>query len=305
MPVSIHGLDIVLRFVVTIVISIVVAAAVGACSPLGFVNGLTPTDTYIAAANLEYGSGPREKLDVYLPRPPADTQAPRDGYPVVVFFYGGTWISGERRDYRFVGEALAAQGIVAIVADYRLYPQVRYPDFLTDCARAVAWAWREAPRYGGDVKRLYVMGYSSGAYNAAMLALDARWLTAAGLAPSALAGWIGLAGPYDFLPMTNVGAQPVFNHPDYPAGSQPIAYASKAAPRTFLGVPASDTVVNPERNTKQLADKLRAAGVPVTLRIYSRASHFTLIGAFARPLRTLEPVLGDVVAFVRGDSAAQ
>jgi acetyl esterase/lipase len=117
-----------------------------------------------------------------------------------------------------------------------------------------------------------------------------------------LAGWIGLAGPYDFLPITSVQAQPVFNHPDYPADSQPIDFASKAVPRTFLGVGATDEVVNPERNTKQLAEKLRAAGVPVTLRIYPKANHSTLIGAFARPLRGLEPVLADVVSFVRGDT---
>jgi acetyl esterase/lipase len=296
---------IVFRSALTIAACIALALAPSACSILGIVNALTPTHTYHATGDLTYGPDPREKLDVYQPRATTEAPTPRGGYPLVVFFYGGTWISGERRDYRFIGEALASQGIVAIVADYRLYPQVRYPDFLTDCARAVAWARREAPRYGGDATRLFVMGYSSGAYNAAMLALDARWLAAAGLAPSALAGWIGLAGPYDFLPMTNVGAQPVFNHPNYPAGSQPIDYASKAAPRTFLGAPATDNVVNPERNTRQLADKLRAAGVSVTLRIYPGASHFTLIGAFARPLRSLEPVLADVVRFVRGDTAAQ
>ena len=284
---------------------VVLVAAIGACSPLGIVNGLTPTNTYIETANLEYGADPRQQLDVYQPQRPADTRAPPDGYPVVVFFYGGSWTSGERRNYKFVGEALASHGIVAIVADYRVYPQVRYPDFLTDCARAVAWAQREAPRYDGDVRRLYVMGHSSGAYNAAMLALDARWLTSAGLAPSALAGWIGLAGPYDFLPMTNKKAQPVFNHPDYPAGSQPIDYASKAAPRTFLGAAATDATVNPERNTKQLAEKLRAADVPVTLRIYPKPNHLTLIGAFARPLRRLAPVLEDVVAFVQDERAAR
>ena len=146
------------------------------------------------------------------------------------------------------------------------------------------------------------MGHSSGAYNAAMLALDARWLTAAGVAPSALAGWIGLAGPYDFFPMTNVEAQPVFFHPNYPPGSQPMEYASKAAPRTFLGAAESDTVVNPERNTRQLAQKLGAAGVPVVLKIYPNAGHATLIGAFSRPLRNVAPVLDDVVAFVRNDA---
>lgn len=294
-----------LRVFLIVTVLIALAASVIACSPLVLVNGLTPTDTYIAATNRQYGDDPRQTLDVYQPRSSSRTQATSDGYPVVVFFHGGTWTSGTRGDYKFIGEALASNGILTIVADYRLYPQVRYPDFLTDCARAVAWAQRAAPGYGGNVKRLYVMGHSSGAYNAAMLALDARWLTAAGIAPSELAGWIGLAGPYDFLPMTNVDAQPVFNHPDYPAGSQPIDHVSKAAPRAFLGAAATDTVVNPERNTQQLAEKLRAAGVPITLRIYPRPNHFTLIGAFAWPLRSLAPVIEDVVAFVRGGDTAR
>ena len=277
---------------------VVCVAALAACSPLGIVNGLTPTDTYVASPGIAYGPGPRETLDVYQPRASAGP------YPVVVFFYGGSWNDGERADYRFVGEALASHGIVTMVADYRLYPQVRYPDFLTDGARALAWARREAPRYGGDPKRLFVMGHSSGAYNAAMLALDPRWLAAEGLAPSVLAGWVGLAGPYDFLPIENKKAQPVFNHPDYPAGSQPISYASRAAPRTFLGAGTTDDVVNPQRNTQQMAEKLRAAGVPVVVKLYPRAGHASLIGAFARPLRGLEPVLDDVVAFLHGDAAA-
>lgn len=283
---------------------IVVAATVCACSALDVVNALVPTGAYTASANLEFGTDPRQKLDVFQPRLPADKPVARDGYPVVVFFHGGTWVRGERSDYKFIGEALASHGILTIIASYRLYPQIRYPDFLTDCAQAVAWAQREAARYGGNSRRLYVMGHSSGAYNAAMLALDTRWLAAAGIAPKALAGWIGLAGPYDFLPVTDVDAQPVFNHPDYPADSQPIDFVSKSAPRTFLGAAATDELVNPERNTKQLAEKLRVAGVPVTLRIYDKASHYTLIGAFARPLRGLEPVLSDVVEFVQGDPLA-
>ena len=157
------------------------AVALAACSPLAIVNRLTPSDTYTVTTDLAYGPEARDRLDLYRPRESADRPAPRGGYPVVVFFYGGSWNSGERVDYRFVGEALASHGIVTVVADYRLYPQVRYPDFLADCAQAVAWAKREAPRYGGDASRLFVMGHSSGGYNAAMLALDPRWLTAAGV----------------------------------------------------------------------------------------------------------------------------
>jgi acetyl esterase/lipase len=284
------------------IVVLIVWGALSACSSLGAVNALTPSGTYAVQENIAYGPAARNRLDVYEPRAGDSGLPPANGYPVVVFFYGGTWTSGSRADYRFIGEALASRGIVTIIADYRLYPEVRYPDFLRDCALAVAWARREVARYDGDARRLYIMGHSSGAYNAAMLALDPRWLTAAGVAPSALAGWIGLAGPFDFFPMTNVEAQPVFFHPNYPPGSQPMEYASKAAPRTFLGAAESDTVVNPERNTRQLAQKLGAAGVPVLLKIYPNAGHATLIGAFSRPLRNVAPVLDDVVAFVRDDA---
>ena len=293
--------------VLGIALLVALAVALAACSPLAIVDKLTPSDTYTAETGIAYGPGARDRLDVYRPLPSASTSASTQpgpgGYPVVVFFYGGSWNTGERGDYRFVGEALAARGIVTVVADYRLYPEVRYPDFLRDSARAVAWARREVGRYGGDASRLFVMGHSSGGYNAAMVALDPRWLADAGMDPSALAGWIGLAGPYDFLPIKNAKAQPVFNHPDYPANSQPIDYVSARSPPAFLGAAADDDVVNPERNSRQMANKLRVASVPVTLRIYDRASHYTLIGAFARPLRGLAPVLHDVAAFVRGEAA--
>ena len=191
-----------------------------------------------------------------------------------------------------------ACGVVALVADYRLYPAVRYPDFLRDCATALAWSLAQAGSLGGDPKRVYVMGHSAGAYNAAMLALDPRWLAATGHTPRELAGFIGLAGPYDFLPITNVDAQPVFFHPNYPADSQPIAYTSGTAPRSFLGAAQTDSLVNPQRNTVALAARLQAAGTPTTVKLYERVNHLTLIGVFALPLRWLAPVLDDVAAFV-------
>jgi acetyl esterase/lipase len=217
---------------------------------------------------------------------------------VVVFFYGGSWNSGDRSQYPFVGAALAARGVMTLVADYRLYPEVRYPDFLSDSALALAYSLEHAAQLGGDPKRVFVMGHSAGGYNAAMLALDARWLKAAGHSPAELAGWIGLAGPYDFYPITNEDAKPVFFHPNYPENSQPIAFISAASPRTFLAAAVDDKLVNPQRNTRQMAEKLQAAGVSVTLKTYPRASHTTLIGAFAWPLRWIAPVLDDVQAFI-------
>lgn len=264
------------------------------CSATGVLNAVASSSSYTLNADIAYGTQPRQKLDIYTPT----AAPPASGWPVVVFFYGGSWNTGSRAQYQFVAEALAARGVLTLVADYRLYPEVRYPDFLSDSAQALAYGFDHAAQLGGNPKKVFVMGHSAGGYNAAMLALDARWLKGVGHAPSELAGWIGLAGPYDFYPITNPDAKPVFFHPNYPANSQPIDFASANAPRSFLAAAADDKLVNPQRNTQQLADKLKAAGVPVTLKLYPRASHTTLIGAFAWPLRWIAPVLDDMQAFI-------
>ncbi|RYF80384.1 MAG: alpha/beta hydrolase, partial [Comamonadaceae bacterium] len=206
-------------------------ALLAGCSGAGTLNALSGRTGYNLQADVPYGELDRQKLDIYTPT----TAAPAGGWPLVVFFYGGTWNSGERVDYRFVGAALAAQGVLTLVADYRLYPQVRYPDFVADSAKAVAYGLDQAKRLGANPLRVFVMGHSAGGYNAAMLALDARWLQAQGHRPQELAGWIGLAGPYDLFPTENPDVQPVFFHPNYPPGSQPIAYAPADAPPTFVG----------------------------------------------------------------------
>ncbi len=274
-----------------------ITAAV-ACSPIRALNALVPSDSH-ELTSAAYGAGDRRQLDVYTPRATSARVRPAEGWPLVVFFYGGSWNRGEREEYRFVGEALAARGIITVVPDYRLYPEVRYPDFLKDSAAAVAWALREAARLGADPKRGFVMGHSAGGYNAAMMALDPRWLGAEGAKPAQLAGWIGLAGAYDFLPIENPEVKPVFLHPASPPESQPIRYVSRTAPPTFLAAAPEDDLINPERNTRQMAGKLQQAGVPVTLKFYPRTNHVTLIGAFAGPLRFLAPALEDVVEFVQ------
>jgi acetyl esterase/lipase len=291
-----NALHIAKQFTLWVVVPLAVLATLAACAPTATLNALTARDTHALTEDVAYGPQPRQRLDVYRPT----RAAPAGGWPVVVFIYGGSWNRGERADYRFVGEALASRGVLALVVDYRLYPQVRYPDFLGDCAQALAFGLRDAARMGGNPKRVFVMGHSAGAYNAAMLALDPRWLAATGHSPGELAGWIGLAGPYDFLPIKNPDAQPVFFHPEYPVGSQPIAYARRDAPPTFLGAASVDELVNPQRNSVGLAGRLREAGAPVTLKLYERVNHMTIAAAFARPLRWLAPVLDDVMAFVNG-----
>jgi acetyl esterase/lipase len=269
-------------------------ALLAACAPTATLNALASRGSHQVTEGVAYGPLPRNKLDIYRPT----ASAPAGGWPVVVFFYGGSWNRGERADYKFVGDALAARGVMALLADYRLYPEVRYPEFLTDSAQALAYGLNEASRLGGNPKRVFVMGHSAGAYNAAMLALDSRWLRAAGHSPDELAGWIGLAGPYDFLPMTNPDTRPVFFHPNYPAGTQPLDYAAITSPRAFLGAALQDTLINPQRNTVGLATRLKTLGAPVTLKMYERVNHMTLAAAMAWPLQWLAPVMDDIAGFI-------
>ena len=282
-------------------------ALLTACSVLDVLNATVPVDTYRSFANVPYGDQPRQKLDVYLPSQPlADKALTAGGAPLVVFFYGGSWTNGNRADYRFVGEALAAQGIAVVVADYRLSPEFRYPVFLQDSALAMRWAFDNAQKYGADPTRIFVMGHSAGAYNAAMLALDKRWLTAVGLSPARLAGWIGLAGPYDFLPIGDRKTQVAFEWPNTPPDSQALFHASSAtassAPALLLA-PVNDSLANTQRSTVGMTQRLKNSGVRVESELYDTVSHITIVATMASVFKSRAPVLERVTAFVQSNQA--
>ena len=268
------------------------ASALSGCSAISTLNALQSGGGVTAATDVAYRPGERGMLDVYKPAAAANA-------PVVVFFYGGGWDSGRRQDYRFVGRALARRGFVTVVPDYRVYPEVRWPAFVQDSAEAVRWAKDHAAEYGGDPRRMVLMGHSAGAYNAVELALDKRWLSAVGLDPQRdLKGVVGLAGPYDFLPLRSDELRTIFGPEEGRPATQPINYVDGKNPPLFLSVDLGDKVVDPG-NTTRLADKVRAAGGAVQVREYKGLSHALLVAAIATPLRFLAPVLSDATAFIR------
>ena len=268
-------------------------ALLAGCSSVDLLNAVTPKGGAEITRGVAYMPGPRGGLDIYRPRGAVSPA------PVVVFIYGGSWDSGRRQDYTFVGAALAAKGFLTVIPDYRVYPQVRWPTFLQDNARAVAWTRDHAAEYGGDPHRLFLMGHSAGAYDAVMLGLDRRWLAAVGMDPQRdLKGVIGLAGPYDFLPLDSDELRTIFGPPQGRPATQPINYVDGRNPPLFLGTDTADKTVKPG-NTTRLATKVQAAGGPVELRYYKGLSHALLVGAIAAPLRFLAPVLRDVDAFMR------
>jgi acetyl esterase/lipase len=269
-----------------------------ALSPVAILNALAPRPGVTQVADLSYADGPRHEVDIYAPNPV------RPDAPIVVFFYGGGWEDGDRRIYRFVGATLAAHGVVAVIPDYRVYPAARFPDFIEDGAHAVAWARLHAPAYGADPARLFLMGHSAGAQIATLLSLDATWLAKVGLDPARdIAGTIGLAGPYDFLPLDTPTLKAIFGPSQTWARSQPINYVTAHAPPMFLAAPRSDDSVDPG-NTRRLAARLRASGDTVVERTYRFVGHRTLMGAFAAPFTFLAPVRADVLGFIDARVAA-
>ena len=266
--------------------SLAAGLAATACSPVTILNSLAPSR--LVADGVPYGEGERHSLDVYAP----EGAGP---FPVLVFLYGGNWDSGSRDIYRFLGGAFASHGVVTVVPDYRLYPAVKFPGFLQDCAAAVRWTRDNIGRYGGAPGPFYLMGHSAGAYNAAMLGLDGEWLGQVGMARPDLRGVIGVSGPYDFVPDTDE-LRDIFSPAEH-ARTQPITFVDGRQPPMLLLTGTDDTTVKPG-NTTRLAARIREKGGQVEERYYKGVDHIEIIGAIGTPVRFLAPTLRDCLAFM-------
>ena len=242
--------------------------------------------------DVPYGEAPRQRLDIYAPRGEAPNR------PVLVFFYGGNWDSGDRQDYAFAGRAFAELGYVAVLPDYTHTHERPYPAFMADAGAALAWVAAHIAEHGGDPGRIVVAGHSAGAYIAAMLALDPR-RGAADLVKAA----IGLAGPYDFLPFDSPVTRRTFGDaPDLQA-TQPVNFVSANAPPLLLISGDADTTVRP-RNSIELAARARMAGGEAELILYPGITHTGPLKALARPFRRHAPVLRDIAGFLAKNGLA-
>jgi acetyl esterase/lipase len=247
------------------------------CNAMGLavMNATAPDAT--RTKNIQFQPGERGRMDLYAPRKASGGER----VPLIVFWYGGAWQEGSKSDYEFVVAGLAARGALVALPDYRLYPEVRFPDFLRDAAAAVARAQQEAPGHGADPRRTVLAGHSAGAYIAAMLALQPRYLREAGVDPSSIAGFIGLSGPYAVDP--NTGAlRAIFNEVAAPEVFQAVPQASAGAPPALLVHGTGDSVVYLS-HTEKLAQALRDKGDAVEVRIVPKRTHADTVVALSRP----------------------
>jgi len=266
-----------------------------ACSPQRVAELVLLRDDFHLTRDLAYGSDPRQRLDVYQPI------APQTAAPVVIFLYGGRWQGGSKDQYHLLGEAFTRRGVVAMVPDYRLYPQVRFPGWVDDAARVVRWARDNVSRYGGDSTRIVVVGHSAGAHTAALLAVDKEYLRRAGVPPGVVRGFVSLAGPVATV-WTDADVQALMGPPEGWPMTYPMAQVDGKAPPLLLLHGERDKTVDPA-NSVRLAARIWNHGGCARVVLYKGLDHVGIVIALAVPGLQIAPVMHEVMKFVRDPAA--
>jgi acetyl esterase/lipase len=255
------------RLWIGVLCGIALASAVRADAPVSSVRPLL---------NIAYYEGKdtdpdKHKLDLYVPREVKDA-------PVLFFVHGGAWRRGDKQYlglYSSLAMSLAHQGIIVVVPNYRLSPQVTHPEHIKDVARAFAWAYANIARYGGRRDEIFAAGHSAGAHLIALLATDESWLKAQGLELTAIRGVIAISGIYD-LSDNNRLFDMTFGHDvSVRAKAAPLSHVCATAPPFLIMYAERDIALCGRVPSEEFAKALRAKNCQAaTLELKDR-NHFT------------------------------
>ena len=242
--------------------------------------------------NLSYGKHERQVLDV------VHLEGAKD-CPVILFFHGGSWRWGRKDYHRTIGKQFAQAGVVFATANYRLYPEVRFPAFPEDAVLAVKWIRDNIAKYGGNPKKIFLMGHSSGAHSMALVGLDESYLKKVGGDFSWIKGVIAMSCPYYFDPSKEFLYRDVFDvgrdHKEF----MPLNHVDGGAEPPILVMHGFfDPLIAVER-AEAFIKKVRAVGGKVTRKIYSSHGHFSLVRRATSWHIWPKPFLKDIVGFVR------
>jgi len=282
-----------IRFKVFILISVLLVLSGCARSGAALLNATAKTNDYIKKGNIEYGPHHLNRLDVYRPNNSSKPHA------VIVFFYGGCWgecNSLNKSDYLFVAQSFASRGITTVIADFRQYPEVNFATLMEDASKVVSWTSMHISEFGGDPNRIIVSGHSSGAHIASMLALNPRYLK--NDVKNRVRGFIGMAGPYDFLPLDEVYQRKLFNPSNDYASSQPINFVSAQSPPLLILQGEKDETVG-KHNALNLSRKAQSLGISQQLILYPKLDHIGILTALSRPFQGQSTVLKDILDFIQ------
>ena len=265
---------------------LIAVTALAACAPVTVLNNITPSSTFDRSKNVSFGDADRDKLDIYR------AEEPKDDAPVLMFVHGGSWDSGSKDIYKFLAEGFTKSGYDIVVPNYRIYPNAKFPDFLEDNAKAVAFTERTFPN-----RKIVLMGHSAGGYNVLMLGLNDKYLSAAGVDRcQSISGIVSLAAPVGVVPLESAPLTEIF--PDRFTGNDAVLNnVNGPSPAIFLGHGESDTTVSPVNATK-LAEKITARGGRAEAEIYPEQSHTDMVKVLSRHFDGDANLKADVVKFL-------
>lgn len=271
-----------------------------ALSALAVVNGITASNGVSVSKDILYGDEATQDLDIYYPKPLAQAmraeQTITATYPMVVFVHGGSWESGSKEEYAFVGQSLAQAGYVTAVINYRKAPEHVYPDYVEDTAQAIAWSYKNAASLHADPERLAVIGHSAGAFNVVAAVSNQDFLAPYGISPDDITAVVGIAGPYSY-DFRKYGGSSAFASDATPDGVMPDRQLKGPQPPYLLLTAENDKTVY-DTNTVKMTQALKAFGATVETGEIKGASHATSIGAMAPPLRWLNDVRAQVLSYL-------
>ncbi len=239
---------------------------------------------------------PKKTLDIYIPKNNKNNKKQK----VVIFWHGGRWTMGDKSHYGFIGQAFAAQGIITVVANYRVYPEVIFPACAHDAAECTAWVFDNIERYGGDPTQIYLMGHSSGAHLAVLISSSTLFLAPYAFSKKQIAGVIGIAGPYHFLPSKEPDIQAIFPEV-YANMAQPVFHIDQDTPPMFLLWGAKDKTVY-EKNIQDMAMQFKQQNIQNKIMIYPKLNHVNILMLLGKNFSGFGYLFGnvyqDILAFI-------
>jgi acetyl esterase/lipase len=228
--------------------------------------------------DMAYASDPKQKLDIYLP-PHGGTKA-----PVLLFLHGGGFVEGDRAHYGFIAPAYAKQGVIVVIASYRLVSAgFLYPVPTDDTKMAIAWLHANIARFGGDPDNLVISGHSAGALLAAQVVADRSWMRAAGIPPSAVRAMVPVSGAYDF-PADDRSRDNFLATPEARDAASPLRHIADPAPRAIIATGSTEDYFR--EPSRRFDAALRAKGVASEL-IIVPGDHRASVRALGDPASPL------------------